>query len=127
MTKRFVFVSIFSLIVVGIVAVSAPMVSAFPPFKDAFKAKYVKPDSTAASDAALSAAFDKAKCDVCHDGPNKKMRNAYGKELAKLLKPSDKGNKAKIAAALEKVESIKSKSGDTYGEKIAGGKLPAQE
>ena len=55
-------------------------------FKDVFRPKYVKPDSTAANDVALAQAFDQAGCFVCHaSGDNKKIRNDYGKQLAKLL------------------------------------------
>ena len=99
-------------------------------FKDAFQAKYVKPDSTAASDVALAQAFRQASCTVCHaGGDNKKIRNDYGKQLAKRLSKEDKKDKAKIQAALDAIAKLKSKPSDpkspTFGEKIANGKLPA--
>jgi mono/diheme cytochrome c family protein len=101
-------------------------------FKDAFKAKYVKPDSTAASDVALASAFEQASCTVCHaPGDDKKIRNDYGKQLAKLLSKNDKKDKAKIHAAMDQVAKLKSKPSDpkspTFGEKIAAGKLPAAD
>ena len=55
-------------------------------FKDAFRAKYIKPASTAADDVALAEAFVQASCAVCHaGGDNKKIRNDYGKQLGKLV------------------------------------------
>lgn len=98
------------------------------PIRDEFKAKYVKAESTAASDVALKAAFEKARCNVCHQGENKKKRNAYGQALAKLISHADVKDKAKIGAALEKVAAEKSNPDDpnsaTYGDIIAEGKLP---
>ena len=75
-------------------------------------------------------AFTEASCTVCHaPGDNKKIRNDYGKQLAKRLSKKDKKDKAKIQAALDAVAKLKSKPSDpdspTFGEKIAGGKLPA--
>ena len=98
-------------------------------FKEAFKSKYVKPDSTDPNDKALAAAFDTAGCATCHVGDNRKNRNDYGKQLAKLLKKSDKKNKDKIFKAMDTVAKLKSKPKDpkspTFGDKIASGKLPA--
>jgi hypothetical protein len=78
-----------------------------------------------------------AKCNVCHvDGANKKERNPYGQEVAKLLKKKDfKGPpdrfkedaakaKTEIEAAFKKIEEIKAKDGKTFGEKIKAGQLP---
>ena len=101
-------------------------------FKDAFAARYVRPDSTAANDVALAKAFREASCSVCHvGGENKKIRNDYGKQLAKLLSKKDKKDKVKIRTALETVAKLKSKPADpqspTFGEKIANGKLPAAQ
>ena len=60
---------------------------------------------------------------------DKKIRNDYGKQLAKLVTKADKKNKAKIQAALDAVAKLKSAPSDptspTFGEKIANGKLPA--
>ena len=132
MNKRFVLsTAFFSLTVAGLIAFSASTVLAIPAFKEAFKLKYVKSDSTAASDVAWAAAVDQTGCAICHAGENKKIRNAYGKELGKLITKKDKSNKAKIYAAMEKVAQMKSKPADpkspTFGDKISSGKLPAQD
>jgi CxxC motif-containing protein (DUF1111 family) len=129
MSKRFVFSSIFFSLAAALFVLSASPALAVKEFKDAFKSKYVKPDSTDPNDKALAAAFDKAGCATCHVGDNRKNRNDYGKQLAKLIKKSDKKNKDKIFKAMDKVAEMKSKPKDTssptFGEKIAGGKLPA--
>lgn len=48
---------------------------------DQFKAKYVTDKATSG----FKAAIDEAKCNVCHQGTNKKMRNAYGKALHEVI------------------------------------------
>ena len=118
------------LAVLGLIGFTASPAVAVKEFKDAFRTKYVKPDSTAASDRALAEAFRQASCAVCHaGGEDKKIRNNYGKQLAKLVSKADKNNKEKIRAALEAVGKLKSRPSDpgapTFAEKIAGGKLPA--
>ena len=133
MTRRFGFSSaVIFLAVLGLIAFSASPAVAVREFKEAFYAKYVKPDSSAANDVALARAFDQASCGVCHaSGDDKKIRNDYGKQLAKLLSKKEKKNKAKIQAALDTVAKLKSKPSDpkspTFGEKIAHGKLPAAD
>ena len=100
-------------------------------FYDEFVAKYVKPDSSEAKDIGFAEACNKAKCGHLPRGPEQeRIRNAYGKELAKLLKrDTDKENKPKIQAALDKVAQLKASSDDskspTFGELIQAGKLPA--
>ncbi len=133
MSKRFVLSStFFTFTVIALIAMSASPASAVKEFRDAFKSKYVKPDSTAASDVALAAAVDQTSCGICHaDAKNKKIRNAYGKQLAKLISKKDKKNTDKIFKAMDKVAEMKSKPADpkspTYGDKISSGKLPAQD
>ena len=59
MSKRFVLSSaFFSVSVVALIAMTASPASAVKEFRDAFKSKYVKSDSTAANDVALAAAVD---------------------------------------------------------------------
>ena len=130
MSKRVVLSSIFcSLAAVALIALSASPALAVKEFKDAFKSKYVKTDSTDAKDKSLAAAFDQAGCMTCHVGENRKNRNDYGKQLAKLIKKADKKNKEKILKAMDTVAQLKTKPKDpkspTFGEKIASGKLPA--
>lgn len=102
---------------------------AVPPFLEQFKAKYVKPQSSEASDVAFAKAVAEAKCAVCHVGEGKKVRNTYGKEIGKLIHKQDGKNPAKVKEALAKVETLKSKQGDdaapTFGDIIKQGKLPA--
>ncbi|MFV2067697.1 MAG: hypothetical protein ACC645_12035 [Pirellulales bacterium] len=109
---------------------------AIPPFWKQFEAKYVTDNANKQAAETLKA----ARCTVCHiKGQKKKVRNPYGAALSKLL---DKKNFAKerikaepekvkqeIVAALDKVASIKADAANdkspTFGERIAGGKLPA--
>ena len=101
MSKNWFFLGSFIFAVLGLIGFTASPAVAVKEFKDAFQAKYVKPDSTAANDVALAEAFRQASCTVCHAaGDNKKIRNDYGKQLAKLLSKKDKKNKAKIAGRL---------------------------
>ncbi|MGO9112574.1 MAG: hypothetical protein ACLP9L_25365 [Thermoguttaceae bacterium] len=114
----------------GLIAFTASPAVAVKEFKDAFAAKYIKSDSAEANDVALAKAFDQAGCTVCHaPGDNKKIRNDYGKQLAKKVSKKDKKDKAKIQTALDAIAKLKSKPSDpdspTFGEKIASGKLPA--
>jgi len=125
--KKVVVTLVAAAIVVGL---SLNTAYAIKPFKDEFDAKYVK-DS---SNAEFAEAVKKANCNVCH-GKNaegkddKKVRNAYGKALDKLLdKKEDAKNKEKIQAALETVAKEKSNPDDanspTFGDLIKSGKLP---
>jgi hypothetical protein len=109
---------------------------AIPPFRDAFKTKYV--DNS--NDPAFKAAFDTAKCNLCHvPHKDKKIRNDYGKALAKITggnvsrrlagAPPGGGQVLKdilktFDQALDKVADDKSSTGETYGERIKAGKLP---
>jgi hypothetical protein len=101
-------------------------------FRDQFQAKYVKAASTDPKDAALREASEKAGCQICHVGDDRKDRNAYGNALGKFLsRKTDRKNPAKIQAALDKVAAMKSNPADprspTFGELISQGKLPGGE
>ena len=112
--------------VMGVVVAAAAVAWSSPAFAikqfaDEFKALYVK-DGTP-----LAAEVEKAKCNVCHVGKNKKDRNAYGEALAALLdKKEDKDNKDKIRQALEAVAAKPSGAdgSPTFGDLIKEGKLP---
>ncbi len=114
-----------------------PSARALPPFSKEFQAKYLKPDSADEKEKAFATLVTgQVKCNVCHLGTDKKMRNAYGKQLSMLLKKEnfkaprlkDEADKCKaeIDAAMDAVAAMK--SGDdkspTFGELIAQGKLP---
>jgi len=114
----------------GFLGRGTPQAQALNAFRVEFIAKYVKADSEDAKDKAFAAAVEKAKCGICHEGKNKKNRNAYGKALDELLDfKADAENKEKIQAALKKVESKRSDPKDekspTFGDLIKAGKLPA--
>lgn len=115
-----------------------PTALAIPAFFKEFQEKYVKADSTEEKDKAFAELVNtKMKCNVCHMGTTKKMRNAYGTKLAEILKkdnfkPERLKNeadacKAEILAAFEAVAAMKSGGDDspTFGQLIAEGKLPA--
>lgn len=114
-----------------IVAVAAPTARAIPPFKKEFDAMYVKKDGSD-TEKEFAAAADKAKCNICHKGSDKKKRNGYGDALAERLdKKADEKDKEKIQKVLKEVEELKSNPDDdsspTFGELIKMGKLPGGE
>jgi hypothetical protein len=112
--------------------------SAMPLFRKDFTEKYVE----GSGDAVWEETVKKASCYVCHvKGEDKEVRNAYGEELAKLIKgdAKDRVTAAKEAdnlaaeneklskelmEAFKKVEKMKSPSGPTYGELLKAHKLP---
>lgn len=102
--------------------------SAMPPFKKAFDARYVKPDSDNEAEKALAAGVKKVNCNVCHMGKTKKMRNAYGQALSQFVAKNEK-DPAKIDEALTKVAAVKSdpdnENSPTFGELLEKGQLPA--
>ena len=72
------------------------------------------------------------KCFICHQGKDRKHRNAYGAELAKLLnKKTDAKDKDKMLAAFKQVAEMKVDPNDpkseTFGDRIKAGKLPGGE
>ena len=107
------------------VAWSAQSASALPPFNKEWVAKYNPGEK--------NAAFKDAKCNVCHAGDNKKMKNEYGKAVGKYLtkanylkiKEDDAAAKKYILEGLQKAESEKSSAGKSYGELLKAGKLPS--
>ena len=130
MRTKYVLASIATILpAMGWLLLTAGPAHAEKPIKDQFKAKYVRPESGDPKQAALARAFQAASCGVCHVGDDKKQRNAYGRELAKLLGHKDVKDSRKTQDALDKVASQKSDPADpnspTFGEKIAQGKLPA--
>ena len=131
--RRRVMLFLPALIAFGLLAVpDGPPAKADPSFKKEFDVKYVKKDSSDPMDMAFAAKVKKARCNVCHVGKNRKMRNAYGKELSKLLdRKKDRRNKEKIQMALETVAALKSNPDDenapTFGDLFAQGDLPASE
>src|SRR5436853_7924307 len=98
--------------------------SALPPFNKEWVAKY--------NEGEKNAAFKEAKCNICHAGESKKMKNEYGKAVGKYLTKA-KYNEIKDDAAagqkyiiegLQKVEADKNATGAPYGDLLKAGKLP---
>jgi len=112
--------------VIGLVAVAWTMqsASALPPFNKEWVAKYNPGDK--------NAAYAEAKCNVCHEGTSKKMKNEYGKAVGKFLtkakyteiKEDDAAAKKYILDGLQKAEAEKNGGGKPYGDLIKAGKLP---
>jgi hypothetical protein len=102
------------LAVLGIYTTS-PEAEARPQYAKGFITNYPK----------LEEAAKKAKCGLCHEGVNKKVRNAYGKAVEEGVngKKNEKDIEA-IGAALKKAAEGKSEGGKTFGEMIASGELP---
>jgi hypothetical protein len=112
------------LLVAGLAVSSLPTASALPPFNKEWVAKYNPGES--------NATFKEAKCNVCHAGESKKMKNEYGKAVGKYLTKA-KYNEIKedqaaaqkyIAEGLQKAEADKASTGQTFGDLIKAGKLP---
>jgi cytochrome c553 len=132
--KKFVLSLVCGVVVLGLGANAA---QAVPAFDKEFKAMYVKKDSSDPAEKAFAEAAAKAKCLVCHgknaDGKeDKKVRNAYGEALDKLLdKKADIKNKEKIVKSLEEFGKMHSDPDDdistTFGDLIKEGKLPGGE
>jgi len=112
--------------------------SSRPQYAKEFAEHYrAKADSDKAEEKALGEAVAKAKCLVCHEGEKRSNRNAYGKELANIIKkdapPGFKGETdvKKIDEAFDKVAEMhidpKDPKSPTFGELIKHGKLPASE
>ncbi len=109
-------------------------VAAIPPFFNEFKAKYADPDGSDEQQALaeqIEGLKQMQRCNICHEGKDKKKRNVYGEALAELLdKKEDKDNKEKIQESLDIVAEIKVDPKDekspTYGDLLKEGKLPVE-
>lgn len=117
---------VLGLITVGFTLSSA---SALPPFNKEWMAKY-KDGNT---NAKFVEAVDTAKCNVCHEGTSKKMKNEYGKVVGKYLtkakyneiKDDEAAAKKYILEGFAKAEAEKNGTGKSYGEMLKSGELPA--
>jgi hypothetical protein len=116
--------------VIGLVAFgcSFDSASALPPFNKEWMAKYKETSSSAK----FVEAVDTAKCNVCHEGTNKKMKNEYGKVVGKYLskakyteiKEDEDAAKKYILEGFAKAEAEKNGSGKSFGELLKSGELP---
>src|SRR3982751_2987025 len=92
--------------------------SALPPFNKEWVAKYNAGEKYAA--------YTEAKCNVCHAGESKKMKNEYGKAVGKYLtkakyneiKEDENAAKKYIQEGLQKAEGEKNAAGKSYGDLI---------
>ena len=116
------------LVVFGMIAFGQSA-SALPPFSKEWKGKYLEGNANAK----FVEAATTANCNVCHQGTDRKMRNAYGMALSKYLtkakyqevKDDEAVAKKYILDGLDKVAAEKNGSGKSYGEMIKAGQLPA--
>jgi hypothetical protein len=112
-----------------IVGLSASSAHSRQQYKTEFFSKFVNRDSVDPNEKAFADAAVKAKCTVCHVGESKKNRNAFGRELAKLLH-NEKDN-TKIDEAFDSVLKMKADPNDpnspTYGDLMKQGKLPSAQ
>lgn len=70
-------------------------------------------------------ALASAKCNICHAGNDKSVRNAYGKDLQKALGKARASNPEALAA-MKKIENNPSTDKKTkYVDRIKADKLPA--
>jgi hypothetical protein len=113
--RRAILIGLFGGLVYGL---SATPASARKEYFDEFKEKY------GSDDAEYGKLIEDTKCFICHVGKSKKNRNEYGMALSKVIKKEK--DKAKISAALGKIESEKSADGTTFGELIKEHKLPTE-
>jgi hypothetical protein len=132
-------------VAIGLLSTGVRDANAVSFFKKGFAARYVKEKPSTDGEKALAAAYAERKCYTCHvkgkdeNGKkiSKKVHNAYGVALAKLIKKKDFTSekraadpdkaKATVQAALEKVEGMKvdaSKADSpTWGDLLKKGKL----
>lgn len=103
--------------------------SALPPFNKEWMAKYKEGNGNAK----FVEAIDTAKCNVCHEGMSKKMKNEYGKAVGKFLtkakyneiKDDEAAAKKYILEGFQKAEGEKSAGGKSFGEMFKAGELPS--
>ena len=116
------------LIVLVVAGLFVPNASALPPFNKEWMAKY----KDGSKNAKFVEAVETAKCNVCHQGESKKMRNEYGKAVGKYLtkakyneiKDDEAAAKKYILEGLQKAEGEKNGGGKSYGEMMKAGSLP---
>lgn len=109
-----------------VAAVAARPASAILPFYNALKADYLEK----LEDKKFFEEVNKPanRCFVCHQGRDRKVRNAMGLEMSKLIKKTEK-DKAKMSAAIKKVLEMhvdpKDSKSETYLDRLKASKWPA--
>jgi hypothetical protein len=116
------------LLVVPVLLAFVSPALAIKPFYDEFKKDYL--DNL--KDKKFAEAVDKGsdKCFVCHQGTkSKKNRNAFGKEIGKLLTKKDGKDKEKMDKAFKAVLAMhvdpKDKKSPTYMDRLNKSEWPA--
>lgn len=71
------------------------------------------------------AGMDEAKCNVCHEGSDKKNKNAYGIAFGTVLNAKNAKDSDEIQKALVGTEAKSNGAGGTYGDLLKGNKLPS--
>lgn len=114
--KKAVMLVVAGAAVIGLVVSSA---DARPKYKTAWDAEYLKEGS------AIHKALDgKSNCMLCHQGKDKKKRNAYGMAVGNTLGAKNVMDLAKITEALKKAAAEKAPGSDkTFGDMIKDGTL----
>jgi hypothetical protein len=110
-----------------VVFLAAQSALAIPAFSKVFTKEYVENNSD--KKFAEEAAKPPNSCYICHQGKDRKNRNAFGKEVAKFLdKKKDAKNEQKISdsikKALEKHVDPKDDKSETYMDLVKAGKYP---
>jgi len=116
------------LVLLVVAGLFVPSASALPPFNKEWMAKYKE----GSKNATFVEAVETAKCNVCHQGESKKMRNDYGKAVGKYLtkakyneiKDDEAAAKKYILEGLQKAEGEKNGGGKSYGDMMKAGTLP---
>ncbi len=101
--------------------------AAIKPFYDEFKKDYI--ENSENKKFAEEAGKPPVGCYICHQGKEKKVRNAFGKEVGKLLNKKDAKDTAKMDDAFKKALEMhvdaKDDKSETYMDRIKAGKFPA--
>jgi hypothetical protein len=117
---------IYGLCAALVVSVLASPAGALPAFQLDFKKEYV--DNLKDKKFAEEISKADVKCLVCHQGKNRKNRNAFGAEVAKLLTKKDIKDHEKIAAGLKKALAMhvdpKNPKSETFLDRLQAGKWP---
>lgn len=72
--------------------------------------------------------LDEAKCNICHEGSNKKDKNDYGKAYGMVLNAKNCKDDEVIKKALKDVEAKPSAvSGKSFGDLLKENKQPASK
>jgi hypothetical protein len=93
---------------------------AVPPFGVAFETYYIGRET----DPNWAAAVRGARCNLCHAGASKRIRNEYGQKLDVYLDRTKFDNRT-IITAFEAVGGMKASDGRTFVERMEDGLLPS--